>query len=208
MIKGILGKKLGMTQIFLEDGRLVPVTVIQAGPVTVTQVKTAVKDGYDGVQVGFEETKRANQPMKGHLRNNGPFRYLKEVPVDQLGDLQVGQKIGPDIFKAGELVDVVGVSKGRGFQGVVKRHGFRGGPRTHGQADRTRAPGSIGNNTFPARVIKGKRMAGHMGDQRVTIQNLEVVRVDTERNLLMLRGGVPGGPNSLLLVRKAKKARG
>jgi large subunit ribosomal protein L3 len=206
MIKGILGKKRGMTQVFREDGEVVPVTVIQAGPCVVTQVRTVSRDGYEAVQLGFEEGKRLNKPLKGHLRKTGSFRYLREVPVEGLGDLQVGQRVDVSLFKAGELVDVIGTSKGRGFAGVVKRHGFRGGPRTHGQSDRLRAPGSIGSNTFPGRVIKGKRMAGHMGNERVTVRNLEVVQVDTQRNLLLVKGAVPGPNNGLLILRKTGKA--
>ena len=204
MIRGMLGRKLGMSQVFREDGRVVPVTVVQAGPCTVTQVKTKDNDGYEAVQVGYVEAKRLNRPLRGHLRRTGLLRYLRELPVDQLGDLQVGQEIGVDLFQTGEKVDVVGTSKGRGFQGVMKRHGFHGGPRTHGQSDRARAPGSIGGTTFPAKVFKGKKMPGHMGNTRVTVKNLEVVEVDQERNLLLLKGGVPGAPNGLLLIRKAR----
>ena len=204
MIRGMLGRKLGMSQVFREDGRVVPVTVVQAGPCTVTQVKTKDNDGYEAVQVGYVEAKRLNRPLRGHLRRTGLFRYLRELPVDQLGDLQVGQEFGVDLFQTGEKVDVVGTSKGRGFQGVMKRHGFHGGPRTHGQSDRARAPGSIGGTTFPAKVFKGKKMPGHMGNTRVTVKNLEVVEVDQERNLLLLKGGVPGAPNGLLLIRKAR----
>ena len=202
MIRGMLGRKLGMSQVFREDGMVVPVTVIQAGPCMVTQVKTKDNDGYEAVQVGYVEAKRLNRPLRGHLRHSGLFRYLRELPVDELGDLQVGQQIGVDLFQTGEKVDVVGTSKGRGFQGVMKRHGFHGGPRTHGQSDRARAPGSIGGNTFPAKVFKGKKMAGHMGNTRITVKNLEVVEVDRERNLLLLKGGVPGAPNGLLVIRK------
>jgi len=186
---------------------MVPVTVIEAGPCVVTQLKTRDKDGYDGVQVGFEEQRRANKPLTGHLKGRGLFRHLREVPVDQLGDLQVGQKVTVSLFSAGDRVTVIGRSKGRGFQGVVKRHGFKGGPRTHGQSDRLRAPGSIGSNTFPARIFKGKRMAGHMGDDRVTVRNLLVVRVDEERNLLMLRGAVPGARSGLLTIKRAGAAK-
>jgi len=202
MIRGILSQKVGMTQVFSQDGRVIPVTVLKAGPCTVIQVKTLDKDGYEAVQVGFDLAKRANKPLRGHQGRNGTFRYLRELSVDNLEGLEVGQQIGVDVFQAGEKVDVIGTSKGRGFQGVMKRHGFRGGPRTHGQSDRSRAPGSIGAGTFPARVLKGKKMAGHMGNVRVTVKNLEVVEVDTERNLLLLKGGVPGAPNGMLTVRK------
>jgi large subunit ribosomal protein L3 len=204
MIKGMLGKKIGMTQFFRQDGRVVPVTVIQAGPCTITQIKTRASDGYEAAQVGYAQVKRLNKPARGHLGRTGLFRHLREMPVDGLEDLQVGQNISADLFQPGEKVDVIGTSKGRGFQGVMKRHGFHGGPRTHGQSDRARAPGSIGGNTYPARVLKGKKMAGHMGNVRITVKNLEVVEVDLERNLLLLKGGVPGAPNGLLTIRKAR----
>jgi large subunit ribosomal protein L3 len=204
MIRGMLGKKIGMSQLFRQDGRVVPVTVIQAGPCTITQIKTQDHDGYEAVQLGYDQVKRLNKPLRGHLGRTGLFRYLRELPIDGLEDLQVSQQINVDIFQAGEKVDVIGTSKGRGFQGVMKRHGFHGGPRTHGQSDRSRAPGSIGATTYPARVLKGKKMAGHMGNTRVTTKNLEVVEVDPVRNLLLLKGGVPGAPNGLLMIRKAK----
>ena len=207
MITGILGRKIGMSQVFLEDGRMVPVTVVQAGPCTVTQVKTEGKDGYVAVQVGFGDKKRANRPTRGHLRKRGPFRYLREVPVDAVKGVKLGQTLRVDVFESGDRVDVTGISKGRGFQGVVKRHGFAGGPRTHGQSDRARAPGSIGGTTTPGRVYKGKRMAGHMGNQRVTVRKLEVVQVDVERNLLLIKGAAPGAPNGLLLIRKSREGR-
>ena len=204
MIQAMLGKKIGMTQVFRGDGRVVAITVVQAGPCTITQVKTEETDGYQAVQVGFTEVKRLNKPLRGHLGRAGLFRYLRELPVDGLEGLRLGEQIKVDLFQPGEKVDVIGTSKGRGFQGVMKRHGFHGGPRTHGQSDRARAPGSIGATTTPARVLKGKKMAGHMGNTRVTVKNLEVIQVDLERNLLMLKGGVPGAPNGLLLIRKVK----
>jgi len=204
-IQGMLGRKIGMSQIFREDGRLVPITVVQAGPCTVTQIKSTDNDGYEAAQVGYSQVKRLNKPMRGHLApSNGLFRYLREMPVDGLDDLQVGQQVNVDLFQPGEKVDVIGTSKGRGFQGTIKRHGFHGGPRTHGQSDRARAPGSIGAGTSPGRVLKGKKMAGHMGNVRVTVKNLEVVEVDPYRNLLLLKGGVPGAPNGLLIIRKTK----
>ena len=207
MIKGMLGKKIGMSQVFRQDGRMVPVSVIQAGPCTITQIKTKDNDGYEAVQIGYADAKRLNKPSRGHLRRagSGLFRHLRELPADDLEGLQLGQQINVDLFQAGERVEVIGTSKGRGFAGVMKRHGFHGGPRTHGQSDRARAPGSIGGTTFPARVFKGKKMAGHMGNRRVTVKNLEVVEVDPERNLLLLKGGVPGAPNSLLVIRKTKQ---
>jgi len=226
MIRGILGRKIGMSQVLTEDGRVVPVTVVQAGPCTVTQVRTLQRDGYEAVQLGYEALgrvdphtplkeqkrrgllKRSNLPEAGHLRRVGVlFRHLREVPADNLGEVQVGQQVTVAIFEPGEQVDVTGRSKGRGFTGVVKRHDFAGGPKTHGQSDRHRAPGSVGSTTFPGRTLPGLRMAGHWGDERVTVRNLEVVRVDPERNLLFLKGAVPGPRNGLLLIRKAKKPR-
>ena len=204
MILGMLGKKIGMSQVFRQDGRMVPVTVIEAGPCTITQVKTEGTDGYEAIQLGFSQVKRLNKPLRGHLGRSGLFRYLREMPADSLEGVQVGQEINVELFQAGEKVNVIGGSKGRGFQGVMKRHGFHGGPRTHGQSDRSRAPGSIGGTTFPGRVFKGKKMAGHMGNDRVTVKNLEVVEVDPARNLLLLKGGVPGAPNGLLIIHKAK----
>lgn len=204
MIRGMLGKKIGMSQVFRQDGGVVPVTVVQAGPCTITQVKTRDNDGYEAVQVGYDPVKRLNKPLRGHLGGTSLFRHLRELPMDSLEGLQVGQQIKVDLFQAGEKVDVIGTSKGRGFQGGMKRHGFHGGPRTHGQSDRARAPGSIGSNTFPGRVFKGKKMAGHMGNRRVTVKGLEVVEVDPNRDLLLLKGGVPGAPNGLLMIRKAK----
>jgi len=193
-----------MSQIFLESGRVVPVTVVQAGPCTITQIKTDGRDGYQAAQVGFGTVKHMNKPERGHVGRVGSFRHLRELPVDSVEDLQVGQLVNAEIFEVGEKVDVVGTSKGRGFQGVMKRHGFAGGPRTHGQSDRARAPGSIGATTTPGRVLKGKKMAGHMGNTRITVKRIEVVQVDTERNLLLLKGGLPGAPNGLLLIRKIK----
>jgi large subunit ribosomal protein L3 len=205
MIHGMLGKKIGMSQIFRQNGRVVPVTAVQAGPCTITQIKTGDSDGYEAVQLGYNPVKRLNRPRRGHLRRaGGLFRYLREVPADDLDGLQVGRQVNVDLFEVGEKVDVIGTTKGRGFQGTMKRHGFAGGPRTHGQSDRARAPGSIGANTYPARVLKGKKMSGHMGNVRVTVKNLEVVEVDPARNLLLLKGGVPGAPNGLLLIRKTK----
>jgi large subunit ribosomal protein L3 len=204
---GLLGRKIGMTQVFDEQGRVVPVTIIEAGPNYITQLRTPERDGYMAVQVGFGLAKRLNKPERGHLKNLPPLRYLREFRVNDLTGLAVGQKLGPDLFKPGDRVDVVGTSKGRGFQGVVKRHHFAGGPKTHGQSDRHRAPGSIGSTTTPGRVLKGKRMAGRMGGDRVTVQNLEVVRVDPERNLLLVKGAVPGHPNALVMIAPARKTR-
>ena len=200
-----------MTQIFDEAGNVIPVTVIEAGPCFVTQVKTKERDGYQAIQLGFEEVKpkRLTKGQLGHLQKKGlpPLRYLREIKVDDVSGYEEGQKIRVSIFDVGDLVDVTGISKGRGFAGVVKRHGFKGGPKTHGQSDRHRAPGSIGQTTTPGRVYKGKRMAGHMGNERVTVQNLRVVLVDPERNLLAVKGAVPGARNGLLLIKEAVKGR-
>ena len=202
MLQGFLGKKIGMTQIFREDGKVVPVTVIQAGPCVVTQVKTMETDGYEAVQLGFGDVKRRNKPQAGHLKNSKLSRYLREVTTDDTNGFTVGQSIGVDIFEAGEKVDVIGTSKGRGFAGVMKRWNFSGGPRTHGQSDRARAPGSIGGGTTPGKVYKGMKMGGHMGNRRITVKGLEIIEIDTERNLLMVKGGIPGAPNSLIQIRR------
>ena len=204
MIQGFLGRKIGMSQVFREDGRVVPVTVIEAGPCTVTQVKTTENDGYEAVQLGFGQTKKANKPMRGHLKGGQPVRYLKEVKADDPNEFEVGQTISVDIFEEGEKIDIIGRSKGRGFAGTIKRWGFGGGPRTHGQSDRARAPGSIGGGTTPGKVFKGLKMPGHMGNVRTTAKRLEIIRVDTDRNLLLVKGGVPGGPNGLVQIRRAK----
>jgi large subunit ribosomal protein L3 len=209
-VKAILGRKVGMTQVFDEDGEAVPVTVIEAGPCYVTQVKTPDRDGYSAVQLGFEEVKpqRLSGGEKGHLARNDvpPLRHLRELRVGEV-DVEEGQRILVDVFEVGDWVDVVGVSKGRGFAGAVKRHGFRGGPKTHGQSDRLRAPGSIGASANPGRVFKGTRMAGRMGDARVTAQNQRVELVDAERNLLAVRGGVPGANGGLVVVKQARKSK-
>jgi large subunit ribosomal protein L3 len=212
-MKGILGKKVGMTQVFDGRGEAIPVTVIEAGPCFVAQIKTVERDGYSAIQLGMDEAKpkRLTQPQLKHLEKSNlpPLRYLRELRVsaEELGTFEEGQKLTVGIFEEGEFVDVIGVSKGRGFAGVVKRHGFRGGPKTHGQSDRLRAPGSIGACTTPGRVFKGKRMPGRMGGDRVTTQGLKVVIVDPERNLLAVKGAVPGAKNSLLMIRLARKTR-
>ncbi|MDH4207286.1 MAG: 50S ribosomal protein L3 [Anaerolineae bacterium] len=207
-MKGILGKKVGMTQIFDDTGEIVPVTIIEAGPCYVTQIKTSKGDGYAAIQLGFGQAKRLNKPQRGHLPKGVPdLRYLREFTVDDVSAYEVGQKLDAGLFVVGDLVDVSGVSKGKGFAGVMKRHGFRGGPKTHGQSDRARAPGSIGSTTTPGRVWKGMRMAGHMGLQRTTVQNLEVVLVDPERNLLAVKGAVPGAKGGLLTVKSAVKGK-
>ncbi|MBM10960.1 MAG: 50S ribosomal protein L3 [Chloroflexi bacterium] len=202
MLQGFLGKKIGMTQIFREDGRVVPVTVVEAGPCVVTQVKTKETDGYEAVQLGFGDVKRRNKPLAGHMKNSRLSRYLREVSTDDTSEFEVGQTIGVDIFEAGEKVDVIGRSKGRGFAGTMKRWNFGGGPRTHGQSDRARAPGSIGGGTTPGKVYKGLKMSGHMGDRRITVKGLEIIEVDAERNLLLIKGGIPGAQNSLVHIRR------
>jgi large subunit ribosomal protein L3 len=203
MITGILGKKVGMTQVFQDEGAVVAVTAIEAGPCTVTQIKTKAKEGYDAVQLGFGPAKRINRPQRGHLKKLGPYKHLREFRVEDASKIQLGDGVDVGIFHPGDLVDVIGTSKGRGFAGVVKRYHFAGGSKTHGQSDRHRAPGSIGAGTDPGRVIKGLKMAGHMGDERVTVQRLQVVKADPERNLLLVRGAVPGPRNGLLIVRKS-----
>jgi large subunit ribosomal protein L3 len=208
MIQGLIGKKLGMSQIFDETGLAHPVTVLEVGPCVVTQVKTDEQDGYSAVQLGFGLDKRLNQPERGHRKGSGFMsKTLREVDADNVAEFSVGQVITADAFAAGELVDVIGTSKGRGFQGGVKRHGFSGGPKTHGQSDRLRAPGSIGSSATPGRVFKGMRMAGRMGNDRVTVQNLKVLRVDLERNLLLVEGSVPGPNEGVVIIRRAIKAQ-
>ena len=206
MLQGYLGKKVGMSQVFREDGRVVPVTVIAAGPCFVVQLKTMEKDGYEAVQLGMGEDKKANKPMRGHMKESQVCRYLREVATDDLSEFHVGQSISVDIFQPGEKVDVIGWSKGQGFAGVMKRHGFHGGPKTHGQSDRARAPGSIGGGTTPGKVFKGMKMAGHMGNRRITVKGLEIIRVDIERNLLIVKGGVPGARNGFLQIRRTGKS--
>ncbi len=212
-MKGILGRKVGMTQVILDNGEVVPVTVIEAGPCYITQVRTEERDGYRAVQLGFEETKRKHltKGQLGHLNKNNlpPLRHLREFRLSSRDetDYEIGDMIKADVFEPGERVDVVGISKGRGFAGVVKRYGFAGGPATHGQSDRHRAPGSIGACASPGRVWKGMRMPGHMGARRVTSQNVEVVIVDPERNLLAISGSVPGSRGGLVQVKQARKQR-
>jgi large subunit ribosomal protein L3 len=201
MIPGIIGRKLGMTQIFRDDGRVEAVTALEAGPCSVVQIKTVAKEGYNAVQLGFGEAKHLKSPQRGHLRGLGKFRYLREFWVDDIGDIEV--KVDASLFKEGDLVDVTGLSKGKGFAGVVKRYGFAGGPKTHGQSDRHRHGGSIGATTSPGRVLKGTRMAGRMGGRRVTVRKLEVLKAEPERNLLLIKGAVPGAKNGLLLITKS-----
>lgn len=204
-LEGLIGRKLGMTQVFDKNGEVHAVTVIEAGPVVVTQVKTASKDGYAAVQVGYGDRKRSNKPMRGHVKKLGDFRLLREFRAAGDGEYSVGDKVGVDLFAEGDLVDVTGVSRGRGFAGGVRRHNFSGGPKTHGQSDRHRAPGSIGSGTTPGRVYKGQKMAGHMGAVQVTAKNLRVIARDEAKGLLLIEGAVPGATNATVRVRRSKK---
>jgi len=202
----LLGKKLGMTQLYLPDGRAVACTVLEAGPCPVVQVRTLERDGYEAIQIGFEPIpeRKVNKPLRGHFARAGvaPTRYLREFRV-RAAEFSEGQVLTVELFAPGDRVKVSGVSKGRGFQGVVKRHGFAGvGMTTHGQSDRTRAPGSVGSSSFPSRSFKGLRMAGHMGNRRVTVRNLEVLKVLPEQNLLLVKGAVPGPVNGLVEIVK------
>ena len=207
-MKGILGKKLGMTQIFTEEGIVVPVTVVEAGPNVVTQVKTVEKDGYNAIQVGFEDAKEKslNKPQKGHLAAaNVLKKHLKEFRVDSVEGYTVGQEIKADVFAAGEMIDVTGISKGKGFQGPIKRHGQSRGPESHGSRYHRR-PGSMGACSYPGRVFKNKKLAGHMGSVKVTVQNLEVVRVDADKNFILVKGAIPGAKGSVVTLKEAVKA--
>ncbi len=214
MIDQLIGKKLGMTQIFDATGTATGVTVIELGPNYITQIKTAEgQDGYTAVQLGFEqiEEKRLNQPERGHLKKKAAnlpnLHYLREVRSSDVSGHNVGDVLTVEQFNDGDLVDITGISKGKGFAGVVKRHHFSGGPKTHGQSDRHRRPGSIGSGTTPGRVLKNLRMAGRMGNDRVTVQNLKIVRVDADRNLLLIKGAIPGANNGLVMVRRAVKGQ-
>lgn len=204
---GIIGKKVGMTRIFDEQGVSYPVTVIEAGPCYVTQIKTVDNDGYEAVQVGFNETRKKllNKPELGHLGKAKvkPLKVLKEFRnFEGFTDLKIGDEIKVDLFNVGEKVSVTGVSKGKGFAGAMKRHGFGGGPRTHGQSDRGRAPGSLGQSSYPSRVFKGMRMAGRMGGRSVTTSNIKVLKIDTGNNLLVLKGNIPGANNGIVFIKK------
>jgi large subunit ribosomal protein L3 len=200
-----------MTQMFGEDGKSEAVTAIEAGPCTVTQIKTTDKEGYDAAQIGFAATgqKKQSKRKRSKSKEKEPvkFKHLHEFKYDGPESIEVGQTIDVSLFKAGDIVDVTGISKGKGFAGTVKRHGFAGGPKTHGQSDRHRAPGSIGSTTTPGRVLKGMRMAGHMGARQVTVSNLTVYEADPERNLLLIKGAVPGARNGLLLIKKTRKGK-
>lgn len=209
MQKAIIAKKIGMTQIFMEDGTLVPVTVLEAGPCTVTQVKTVDNDGYSAVQLGYGEkkAKHTTQPLQGHFKKAGVDfkKVVKEFRLENAETYEVGQEVKADTFVAGDLIDVSGVSKGKGFQGVIKRHNQSRGPMAHGSKYHRR-PGSMGAASYPAKVFKGKKLPGHMGAVNVTVQNLEVVRVDAEQNLILVKGAVPGPKKSILTIRDAVKA--
>lgn len=209
MSKGLIGKKLGMTSIFTPDGLHIPVTVIQAGPCVVTQIKKAESDGYNALQLGFEGKKidKTTKPLQGHFKKSGGdcYGYVREVEVDDPEAFSLGQSLGSDLFKVGERVDVVGNSKGRGFSGVIKRHGFGGGRETHGGKCH-RIPGSIGCSAWPGKVIKGKKMPGRYGTDRKTVRSLEIVDIRTEENLILIKGAVPGHKQALVMIKKVKFA--
>lgn len=206
-MKALLGKKIGMTQIFVEGDKLLPVTVIEAGPCVVTQLKTDKSDGYTAIQIGFKEVpdRKVSKPLKGHFAKakTKPQRHLAEVHVDDIAAYSIGQVLGADVFEMGEKADVTGISKGKGYQGVIRRHGFHGGPASHG-AHFHRAPGSIGMAATPSRVLKGSRMPGQMGGEHVTVKGLEIVKVDTENNVILVKGAVPGANGSLVMIKGAK----
>jgi large subunit ribosomal protein L3 len=204
MINGLIGRKIGMTQVFTKAGTVEAVTAIEVGPCIVTQIKTVAKDGYNAVQLGFGQAKKLNAPEKGHLGKLGLFKHLREFRIEDKPDMDLGHKLDVSLFQPGDLVDIIGLSKGRGFAGVVKRHHFSGGPKTHGQSDRHRAPGAVGSGTTPGHVFKGLRMAGHMGNEKVTVRRIRVVKSDPDRNLLLVSGAVPGAKNGLLEIRKSR----
>ena len=209
MLKGLIGRKIGMTQIFDESGRAIPVTLLEAGPCFVSQVKSAETDGYSAVQLAFGEVKpkRLSKAELGHLKTNNlpPVRVLREFRTKKLEDINPGDELKASVFAAGEYVDVVGTSKGKGFAGAMKRHGFHGGPKSHGQSDRQRSPGSSGSGTTPGRVYKGKRRPGHMGDVQVTSSHIRVAMVDPERNLIAVQGSVPGAKGGTVVIKEARK---
>lgn len=210
MSRGLLGKKLGMTGVFTPQGRYIPATVIEAGPCVVTQIKTKAADGYDALQLGFgaKKTERVNKPLQGHFKKSGErcFEYVKEFAVENPADFNVGQEITVEMFKVGERIDVAGKTKGRGFAGAIKRHGFHRGPMTHGSKN-VRPPGSIGSSAWPSRVVKGKKMPGHFGDDRRTIRNLEIIDIRSDDNLILVKGAVPGAERGLVTVNKLKFKR-
>jgi large subunit ribosomal protein L3 len=208
-VKGILGRKIGMTQVFDETGRAVPVTVVQAGPCRVAQVKTPETDGYTAIQLAFGAARRPTKPVVGHFAkaNVEPSKFLVELRLEEIGEYEAGSEIKADVFDEGEVVDVIGVTKGKGFAGTMKRHNFKGQGASHGNQAKHRAPGSIGACATPARVFKGTRMSGHMGHRRVTTLNLRVIKADPERNLLLIRGAIPGPRGGLVMVRSAVRVR-
>ncbi|MDR2883780.1 MAG: 50S ribosomal protein L3 [Deferribacteraceae bacterium] len=211
MVKGIIGKKIGMTQIFTPDGNVVPVTVVEAGPCVVTQKKTVTTDGYNAIQIGFEtivSEKKLNKPQYGHFKKAGvePMKHLREIRMDEVESFNVGQVISADIFAEGDVVDIQGISIGKGTQGVMKRHNFAGGPGGHGSTFHRRA-GSIGMKEWPAEVIKGKKMAGHMGARKVTTQRLKIVSVMTEKNIILIQGAIPGHDNGVVYIKSTVKPR-
>ena len=209
MLKGIIGRKLGMTQVFTENGNVVPITVIEAGPCAVIQIKTDGKEGYNAVQLGFMEKKpqRVSRPLSGHFQKSGkgPFYVLKEFPLDELGEYKLGQEITLDVFKIGDFVDVTGTSKGKGVTRVMKRHGFSGASASHGTHEYFRHGGAIGAAATPSKTFKGKKMPGNFGNNRVTVQNLKIIDIRLERNLLLVKGAIPGSINSIVTIREAKK---
>jgi len=205
MFQGIIGKKIGMTRLFRESGEAIAVTAIDVCPSVVTQIKSQAKDGYNAIQLGFGEAKHLTSPEKGHLQGIDKVHYLHEFRIEDVSSVKRGEKVDVSFLKSGDLVNVGGLSKGKGFAGVVKRHHFAGGPKTHGQSDRHRAPGSIGATTYPGRVLKGMRMAGHMGNKKVTVRNLEVIEADPNHNLLLLKGAIPGAKRGLLFIEKVKR---
>ncbi len=207
MIDGIIGKKLGMTQLYSENGILEPLTAIEVGPCAVTQIKTDEIDGYSAIQLGFGTAKKLSAPEKGHLKGLEQFKYLREFRIDKTDGIKVGDKVDASLFKAGDKVDVIGTSRGKGFAGSVKRYHFKGGPKTHGQSDRQRHPGAIGSTTYPGRVWKGQRMAGHMGDEQVTVQKLVVFQANADRNLLLVKGAIPGAKNGLVIIKKSGRSK-
>jgi len=206
---GIIGKKLGMSQVFEQNGNLIPVTIVEAGPCQVVQVKTPGKDGYSAVQLGFEKQpeKRANKPELGHFKaaNTEPYRHLSEIRDFESDHLKVGELITVNLFKVGDKVKVSGITKGKGFQGVVKRYNFKGGPKTHGQSDRHRAPGSIGASAYPSHVIKGMKMPGRMGGDNKTVRGLSIIKIDPDNNLLYIKGAVPGAKNGIVTIRRQER---
>ena len=205
MIQGIIGRKLGMTQMFRDSGKAEAVTAVAAGPCTVIQLKKDSKEGYNAAQLGFGEAKKMKSARKGHLKEMGNYRYLREIRLTDTEGIKVGDSVDISLFEPGDIIDITGISKGKGFAGVVKRYNFAGGPKTHGQSDRHRAGGSIGAGTSPGRVLKGTKMPGHMGNEQVTARKLEVIQVDSEKNIMLVKGAIPGAKNGILLIKKSGK---